>query len=179
MGDFLEKLAQKSGKLLKGGEPDINTIAKMILNDWQRGKIPYFVPPVGCELPPKNPKVAEEIKKDQDFKDIRVIHEFDPEDMIDAQAELIDAEDMTIEDAVIQHPEIKTELDSEKVENASEKDSVKSEVSEPKEASEDKKRKLDEETPELPLDKKRKTEATELVPTGSGVFVVTDTDTKE
>ena len=30
--DFLEKLAQKSGKLLKGGEPDINTIAKMILN---------------------------------------------------------------------------------------------------------------------------------------------------
>merc|ERR1719418_107065 len=161
--DFLEKLAQKSGKLLKGGEPDINTIAKMILNDWQRGKIPYFVPPVGCEMPPKNPKVPEEIKKDQDFKDIRVIHEFDPEDMIDAQAELIDAEDMTIEDAVIQHPEIKTELDSVKdennssekvensasekveksaeivpvkVENASEKDSVKSEVSEPKEASE-------------------------------------------
>jgi len=196
--DFLEKLAQKSGKLLKGGEPDINTIAKMILNDWQRGKIPYFVPPVGCEMPPKNPKVPEEIKKDQDFKDIRVIHEFDPEDMIDAQAELIDAEDMTIEDAVIQHPEIKTELDSVKdennssekvensaeivsvkVENASEKDSVKSEVSEPKEASEDKKRKLDEETPELPLDKKRKTEATELVPSGSGVFVVTDTDTKE
>ena len=100
----------------------------------------------------------------------------------------------TIEDAVIQHPEIKTELDSvkdennssEKVENSAEsvsvkveKDSVKSEVSEPKEASEDKKRKLDEETPELPLDKKRKTEATELVPTGSGVFVVTDTDTKE
>ena len=97
----------------------------------------------------------------------------------------------TIEDAIIQHPEIKTELDSVKdennsseivsvkVENASEKDSVKSEVSEPKEASEDKKRKLDEETPELPLDKKRKTEATELVPTGSGVFVVTDTDTKE
>merc|ERR1712238_13764 len=152
-----------------------------------RGKIPYFVPPVSCVLPPKKPKEPEEIKKDQDFKDIRVIHEFDPEDMIDAQAELIDAEDMTIEDAVIQHPEIKTELDSVKdenntseivlvkVENASEKDSVKSEVSEPKEASEDKKRKLDEETPKLPLDKKRKTEATELVPTGSGVFVVTDT----
>ena len=71
------------------------------------------------------------------------------------------------------------EIVSVKVENASEKDSVKSEVSEPKEASEDKKRKLDEETPELPLDKKRKTEATELVPSGSGVFVVTDTDTKE
>ena len=31
--DFLEKVAQKYGKLLKGGEPDVNTIAKMILND--------------------------------------------------------------------------------------------------------------------------------------------------
>ena len=37
--DFLEKLAQKSGKLLKGGEPDINTIAKMILNGNYKLKI--------------------------------------------------------------------------------------------------------------------------------------------
>lgn len=44
---FLETLARRSGKLLKGGEPDVNTVAKMVLNDWQRGKIPYFVPPAG------------------------------------------------------------------------------------------------------------------------------------
>ena len=37
-----------------------------------------------------------------------------------------------------------------------------------------KKRKLEEEDPELPLEKKRKTEPTELVQTSSGVFVVTD-----
>lgn len=43
--DFLTKLAQRTGKLLKGGEPDINTVAKMVLNDWQRGKLPYFVQP--------------------------------------------------------------------------------------------------------------------------------------
>ena len=43
--DFLEKLARKSGKLLKGGEPDLSTVAKMLLNDWLRGKIPYFVAP--------------------------------------------------------------------------------------------------------------------------------------
>ncbi|CAB3977679.1 Nucleolar GTP-binding 2 [Paramuricea clavata] len=43
--DFLEKLAAKSGKLLKGGEADINTVAKMVLNDFQRGKLPYFVSP--------------------------------------------------------------------------------------------------------------------------------------
>ncbi|KAK6157419.1 hypothetical protein DH2020_011667 [Rehmannia glutinosa] len=29
----------------EGGEPDFMTAAKMILHDWQRGKIPFFVPP--------------------------------------------------------------------------------------------------------------------------------------
>ena len=43
--DFLEKLAKKTGKLLKGGEFDIETVSKMVLADWQRGKIPYFVKP--------------------------------------------------------------------------------------------------------------------------------------
>jgi nuclear GTP-binding protein len=43
--DFLNQYAKKTGKLLKGGEGDVNTCAKMILQDWQRGKIPYFVPP--------------------------------------------------------------------------------------------------------------------------------------
>jgi nuclear GTP-binding protein len=42
---FLEVLARKTGKLLKGGEPDRETVAKMVLNDWIRGKIPFFVRP--------------------------------------------------------------------------------------------------------------------------------------
>ncbi|KAB5591186.1 hypothetical protein CTheo_5360 [Ceratobasidium theobromae] len=42
---FLDVLARKSGKLLKGGEPDRETVAKMVLNDWIRGKIPFFVRP--------------------------------------------------------------------------------------------------------------------------------------
>ena len=29
----------------QGGEPDINTVARNILNDFQRGKLPYFVRP--------------------------------------------------------------------------------------------------------------------------------------
>ncbi|KAH0558186.1 nucleolar GTP-binding protein 2 [Cotesia glomerata] len=45
--DFLEKLANKCGKLLKKGEPNINVVARMVLNDWQRGKLPYFVAPTG------------------------------------------------------------------------------------------------------------------------------------
>lgn len=43
--DFVTKLAKRTGKLLKGGEPDFSTVAKMMLNDWQRGKLPYFVKP--------------------------------------------------------------------------------------------------------------------------------------
>eukprot|EP01125_Pyxidicula_operculata_P021896 TRINITY_DN8737_c0_g1_i1.p1 TRINITY_DN8737_c0_g1~~TRINITY_DN8737_c0_g1_i1.p1 ORF type:complete len:562 (-),score=170.88 TRINITY_DN8737_c0_g1_i1:18-1703(-) len=43
--DFLEQFAHKSGKLLKKAEPDISTASKMILHDWIRGKIPYYVSP--------------------------------------------------------------------------------------------------------------------------------------
>jgi nuclear GTP-binding protein len=93
--DFLEKVAQKCGKLLKGGEPDINTISKMILNDWQRGKIPFFIPPPGCEFPPlpeaekpvPNPETelqAEEEqtkenkhRADQDYSMLKLSHKFD------------------------------------------------------------------------------------------------------
>uniref|UniRef100_A0A671DSC1 Nucleolar GTP-binding protein 2 n=1 Tax=Rhinolophus ferrumequinum TaxID=59479 RepID=A0A671DSC1_RHIFE len=47
--DFLEKLALRTGKLLKGGEPDLQTVGKMVLNDWQRGRIPFFVKPPNAE----------------------------------------------------------------------------------------------------------------------------------
>lgn len=62
--DFLYQLCKISGKLLKGGEPDLMTAAKMVLHDWQRGRIPFFVPPpeaddrkyikVSGEAPPLN-----------------------------------------------------------------------------------------------------------------------------
>jgi len=48
--DFLEKYAKFTGKLLKKGEPDIETVSKMVINDWMRGKIPYFVPPPDMEI---------------------------------------------------------------------------------------------------------------------------------
>jgi nuclear GTP-binding protein len=41
---FLELLARKGGRLLKGGEPDLGSVAKMVLNDFLRGKIPWFTP---------------------------------------------------------------------------------------------------------------------------------------
>lgn len=45
--DFLERLAKQTGRLLRGGEPDIKTTAKMVLHDWLKGKIPYFTKPPG------------------------------------------------------------------------------------------------------------------------------------
>ncbi|KAJ8894954.1 hypothetical protein PR048_000261 [Dryococelus australis] len=48
---FLEKYAARTGKLLKKGEPDIGAVSRMVLNDWQRGKLPFYVPPPGFETP--------------------------------------------------------------------------------------------------------------------------------
>lgn len=59
--DFLEQLAKKSGKLLKGGEPDITVTSRMVLNDWQRGKLPFYIAPEGYETP----KSATDGKKSQ------------------------------------------------------------------------------------------------------------------
>ena len=42
---FLNVLAKMKGRLLKGGEPDVDGVAKIILTDWVRGRIPFFVPP--------------------------------------------------------------------------------------------------------------------------------------
>ncbi|KAF6175801.1 hypothetical protein GIB67_003289 [Kingdonia uniflora] len=47
--DFLVQLCKMSGKLLKGGEADLKTAAKMVLHDWQRGRIPFYVPPPTSE----------------------------------------------------------------------------------------------------------------------------------
>ncbi|KAJ5675455.1 Nucleolar GTP-binding protein 2 [Penicillium macrosclerotiorum] len=43
--DFLSRLARKGGRLLKGGEPDLDGVAKMVINDFLRGKIPWYTPP--------------------------------------------------------------------------------------------------------------------------------------
>jgi nuclear GTP-binding protein len=43
--DFLSKLAISSGRLLKGGEPDVNSVSINVINDWQRvSHIFYYKP---------------------------------------------------------------------------------------------------------------------------------------
>ncbi|KIJ54063.1 hypothetical protein M422DRAFT_25036 [Sphaerobolus stellatus SS14] len=56
--DLLDKLARKKGRLLKGGEPDAEGVAKILLNDWVRGRIPFFVEPPARPAP----KTTDDIK---------------------------------------------------------------------------------------------------------------------
>ncbi|NWJ09663.1 NOG2 protein, partial [Crypturellus undulatus] len=70
--EFLEKLASRTGKLLKGGEPDVQTVSKMVLNDWQRGRIPFFVKPPNAEAGPQPPVSGEAMATSQDNKEEEV-----------------------------------------------------------------------------------------------------------
>jgi len=51
--DLLEKIAVKSGRLLKGGEPCIRSAAITLINDFQRGKLPHYVAPPELKLDEK------------------------------------------------------------------------------------------------------------------------------
>lgn len=70
--DFLGQVALGAGKLCKGGDPDLNTAAKMVLHDWQRGKIPFFTLPEGCldEKPETRRKKESTDEKDHEGEDL-------------------------------------------------------------------------------------------------------------
>ncbi|KAF8203971.1 P-loop containing nucleoside triphosphate hydrolase protein [Pholiota molesta] len=60
--DFLDQLARKKGRLLKHGEPDLDSVAKIVLTDWVRGRIPFFVPPPESDRPMEVPGVKQNLK---------------------------------------------------------------------------------------------------------------------
>lgn len=43
--EFLLHLARQRGKLKRGGIPDVDSAAKIVLQDWNTGKIPYYTMP--------------------------------------------------------------------------------------------------------------------------------------
>ncbi|KAG6842018.1 hypothetical protein C0991_003544 [Blastosporella zonata] len=43
--EFLTMMAMTSGRLLKGGTPDLNSAARQVLQDWNHQKIPYYSEP--------------------------------------------------------------------------------------------------------------------------------------
>ncbi|KFP16379.1 Guanine nucleotide-binding protein-like 3, partial [Egretta garzetta] len=50
--EFLSLLAQKRGMLKKGGVPDVENVAKLLLCDWTGAKISYHSQPPGSQRPP-------------------------------------------------------------------------------------------------------------------------------
>ena len=43
--DFLIKFAEKSGKIKRGGVLDLDEAARVLIRDWNTGRIPYYVAP--------------------------------------------------------------------------------------------------------------------------------------
>lgn len=76
--DFLEQLALKTGKLMKGGEANLNAVAKQVISDWQRGKIRFLVHPSQAQLeeaekkdkPVYNPALLVDLHKKGDEEDL-------------------------------------------------------------------------------------------------------------
>jgi len=93
--DFLEQLAKRSGRLGKGGEPDINVISKMVLNDWTRGKLPYFTPPPGCMLEPR-PEGEEEDEEAVDDNEEDGLDENEIDNEEEEEDDLIDSDTDTV-----------------------------------------------------------------------------------
>lgn len=63
---FLDALARKGGRLLKGGEADLDGVAKMVLNDFLRGKIPWFSPPPATERKDSSSNIGESKEESRD-----------------------------------------------------------------------------------------------------------------
>eukprot|EP00656_Telonema_subtile_P001674 TRINITY_DN1072_c0_g1_i5.p1 TRINITY_DN1072_c0_g1~~TRINITY_DN1072_c0_g1_i5.p1 ORF type:complete len:506 (-),score=123.67 TRINITY_DN1072_c0_g1_i5:133-1650(-) len=82
--DFLTQLAQKSGRLLKKSEPDLPTCAKVVLHDWQGGRLPYHsMPPEPSVKKPK--KVAKESDDEAEDEEKPADIEFDEQNWDELQ----------------------------------------------------------------------------------------------
>jgi len=80
---FLNLVAQARGKILQGGVSDINGAAKLVLKDWNKGKIPYYtIPPedTGIQL---ETTIVSDWGKEFDFNTVMDFESKVLEDLID------------------------------------------------------------------------------------------------
>ncbi|KAF3435999.1 hypothetical protein FNV43_RR23091 [Rhamnella rubrinervis] len=69
--DFLQKVATVRGKLKKGGVLDVEAAARIVLHDWNEGKIPYYtMPPIRNEEEPAEARVVSELGKEFNIDEI-------------------------------------------------------------------------------------------------------------
>merc|ERR1712062_748874 len=74
--EFLAKLAIQLGKLKKGGVPDRNLAARIVLNDWNSGKLKYFThpPQITTEMVST---IVQEFSKDFSLDDLETVETMD------------------------------------------------------------------------------------------------------
>ncbi|KAK6937662.1 GTP binding domain [Dillenia turbinata] len=69
--DFLHKVATIRGKLKKGGIVDVEATARIILHDWNEGKIPYYtMPPSRNQDEPSETKIVSELGKEFNIDEV-------------------------------------------------------------------------------------------------------------
>ncbi|CAJ2673594.1 guanine nucleotide-binding protein-like NSN1 isoform X2 [Trifolium pratense] len=69
--DFLQIVATVRGKLKKGGIVDIDSAARIVLHDWNEGKIPYYtMPPVRDQAEPSEAKIVSEFSKEFNIDEV-------------------------------------------------------------------------------------------------------------
>ncbi|KAL0247929.1 hypothetical protein GEMRC1_003168 [Eukaryota sp. GEM-RC1] len=131
--DFLKAVANNSGKLLKGGEPDLVIVSRMVLNDFLRGKVPWFIKPPNFDeslVKKKDDEVVVEQEINDELEEKDDVNELkeESEDDIDWD-EVFDGEDD--DDEPFEEPVVEEEEEDE--ESNSEEDSDGKEVVEEEE----------------------------------------------
>lgn len=104
--DFLEQLGKKTGKLKKGGEANTNAVAKMVIVDWQRGRIRYMVHPSKAQIEEAekkektvyNPALLIDLYKKGEDDDELVLEDAPIEEDNDAQADEVVEDDVYVSD---------------------------------------------------------------------------------
>merc|ERR1711936_361139 len=74
--EFLAKLAIQMGKLKKGGVPDRNMAARIVLGDWNTGKIKYFTHPPEARGNISS-EIVQEFSKDFSLDDLEKVEEME------------------------------------------------------------------------------------------------------
>ncbi|KAL9397698.1 hypothetical protein Peur_011951 [Populus x canadensis] len=69
--DFLQKVATVRGRLKKGGIVDVDAAARIVLHDWNEGKIPYYtMPPARNQGEPSEAKIVSELGKEFNIDEV-------------------------------------------------------------------------------------------------------------
>lgn len=87
---LMEMIAQRSGRLLKGGEPCLRSAAIMLINDFQRGRLPHYVAPPELKTEERAAE-ATDFEVNQNLDEIGMEHMQGNEDV--AQDDSVDGDD--------------------------------------------------------------------------------------